>query len=88
MRSGITGKYKEYAMLATAIKQAGTAALLLILGFSSNALAQDYAVQWAPPVGTAMPVLEAIDQDGRMRNLENLAGENGLLIFLNRSADW
>jgi hypothetical protein len=54
-----------------------------------SAFAQDdYAKQWAPPVGTAMPMLMAPDQSGAARNLQSLAGEQGLLLFLNRSADW
>ena len=50
--------------------------------------AGDYASEWGPKVGTTMPILEAEDQSGRLRTLADLAGKNGLLIFLNRSADW
>ena len=48
----------------------------------------DYAAEWGPAVGSALPVLEAHDQDGNLRNLPNLSGERGFLLFLNRSADW
>jgi len=39
-------------------------------------------------VGTFLPVLEAPDQQGRIRELSNLTGEQGLLLVLSRSADW
>ena len=52
------------------------------------ALADEYADQWGPRVGTAMPLLAANDHTGAPRELSNLAGDKGLLLFLNRSADW
>ena len=52
------------------------------------ALAEDYAAQWGPAIGSRLPVLEAYDQAGNLRTLENLAGEQGLLLLLSRSADW
>lgn len=48
----------------------------------------DYAAEWGPSVGSTLPVLEARDQDGNLRNLANLSGKRGFLLFLNRSADW
>ena len=47
-----------------------------------------YAAAWGPAVGTRLPLLAAQDHDGRSRDLENLAGRQGLLLFLYRSADW
>jgi hypothetical protein len=35
-----------------------------------------------------LPLLAAQDQDGRPRALEDLTGQQGLLLFLYRSADW
>ncbi|MEM9623697.1 MAG: hypothetical protein AAF993_18770 [Pseudomonadota bacterium] len=55
---------------------------------SGTALAADYAAQWGPAIGSSMPVLQAQDQAGASQNLASLAGEQGLLLFLNRSADW
>ncbi|MDE0368027.1 MAG: hypothetical protein OXP09_20965 [Gammaproteobacteria bacterium] len=52
------------------------------------ALAGDYAQSWGPPVGAAAPAILAEDQDGVTRDLTSLAGENGLLLVLSRSADW
>ncbi len=48
----------------------------------------DYAGDWGPEPGSQIPMLEAYDQDGNLRTLDSLAGEHGLLLFLNRSADW
>lgn len=67
------------------------AAGLLALAFATAAplsLAQDFV--WAPdfPVGSELPAIEAVDQNGQLRNFEDLAGENGLLFMLNRSFDW
>lgn len=59
----------------------------LLMG-TASAMADDYSAGWGPQVGSQLPVLEAYDQDGTLRNLENLSGERGLLLFLNRSADW
>ena len=47
-----------------------------------------YAAAWGPVVGTRLPLLAAQDHDGQPRDLENLAGRQGLLLFLYRSADW
>ena len=52
------------------------------------ACADDYAQSWGPPVGTTAPAIEAEDQSGVARDLDSLAGENGLLLVLSRSADW
>ncbi len=48
----------------------------------------DYGDDWGPAVGLALPKLEANDHTGAPRNLANLAGEQGLLLLLSRSADW
>ena len=48
----------------------------------------DYGDDWGPALGSALPKLEANDHTGVLRNLDNLAGERGLLLLLNRSADW
>ena len=42
-----------------------------------------------PQAGETFPdVLEARDQNGNMRTLESLMGENGVAVFFVRSADW
>ena len=52
------------------------------------AWADEYATQWGPQVGTKLPLLDAPDQTGTTRTFGDLAGEQGLLLFINRSADW
>jgi len=47
-----------------------------------------YSEQWGPSVGTRLPMLDALDQDGQRRDFENLSGEHGLLLFFSRSTDW
>jgi len=59
--------------------------LLLSAG---GALASEFSESWGPEVGSTPPLLEAPDQTGTIRTLDDLAGEQGLLLFLNRSADW
>ena len=70
------------------IRIAMIAMFVSLVGISATVQADDYAKEWAPPVGSAMPAIAAKDHTGADRNFENLAGENGILIFLNRSADW
>lgn len=41
-----------------------------------------------PAVGAGLPALGLPDQTGRVRMLVDLAGENGLLLLVFRSADW
>ena len=55
---------------------------------TSAAWASEYSEGWGPAVGSQLPVLEAPDQTGTIRTLDDLSGEQGLLLFLNRSADW
>ena len=62
------------------------ALMALVVGHAVSA--DDYAASWGPAVGAQLPVLQALDQSGTPRNLDNLAGEQGLLMFLSRSADW
>ena len=66
----------------------GATLLLPLLALVSAAGNADYADDWGPDVGSTIPVLEAVDQDGELRTLNNLTGSQGLLLFLNRSADW
>jgi hypothetical protein len=56
--------------------------------FATMASADDFSADWGPELGTQLTVLKAYDQAGTLRTLDNLAGEQGLVLFLNRSADW
>lgn len=61
-------------------------ALALVL--AAPATASEYADNWGPPVGTAIPEATFNDQAGQPRTFAGLMGARGLLIFFNRSADW
>ena len=61
---------------------------LAAYALASLALADDYADGWGLAVGAKAPAIEAADQTGAVRDLASLTGERGLLLILNRSADW
>ena len=61
----------------------GSLALVVCVGVGA-----DYQDDWGPAVGSAMPAIDAPDHTGAARALGDLAGERGLLLFVNRSADW
>ncbi|MEQ8859898.1 MAG: hypothetical protein RIC56_14740 [Pseudomonadales bacterium] len=67
---------------------AALALLLVFLGATARAAEPAYVDAWGPAVGSELPLLEALDQDGERRTLADLSGRQGLLLFLNRSADW
>ena len=46
------------------------------------------AAAWGPSIGTTVPLLSALDQDGKQQNLASLSSTNGLLFVFNRSVDW
>lgn len=64
------------------------AAMIFAWCLCTTVWADEYSAQWGLAVGTKLPVLEALDQDGATRTFGDLAGEHGLLMFINRSADW
>jgi len=49
---------------------------------------QDYITKWSVALGSTAPAISAKDAQGRLRSFENLKLEHGLLLFVNRSADW
>lgn len=66
----------------------GVVSLGGLLFSAGGVWASEYSNSWGPEVGSTPPLLEAPDQTGTVRTLAELAGEQGLLLFLNRSADW
>ena len=48
----------------------------------------EYANAWGPSIGATVPLLSALDQDGKQQNMESLSRTNGLLLVFNRSVDW
>lgn len=62
---------------------------LLILGSAAAATAAAQETIPGPAVGDAFPhTLEARDQNGEARSLENLYGDKGVVVLFVRSADW
>lgn len=59
----------------------------LLLG-SMTASAQEFV--WAPefPVGAQLAEIAAQDQNGELRQFEDLVGDSGMLFMLSRSFDW
>jgi peroxiredoxin len=68
------------------------AALFVLLVSTSlplaNAQAQEFV--WAPalPVGSMLPPLDAVDQNGQRHTLADLTGSKGLILIMSRSFDW
>lgn len=64
-------------------------ALAALICFSSVVTTEVDAAEpaWGPAIG-ARVVIGALDDAGRERTLADLSGNKGLLLFLNRSADW
>lgn len=65
--------------------------LLVLVGWAWSSALQaqdDYVQQWGPAVGTTLPMLDALDQEGKRRQFADLTGDHGLLLFFNRSTDW
>jgi len=63
-------------------------ALLVPMLLAGAGFAADYHDDWGPAVGSEMPAIDAPDHTGTPRTLGDLTGERGLLLFVNRSADW
>jgi hypothetical protein len=60
----------------------------LIAAASIGRLFAQSADGTGPAVGATIPAFTAVDQNGRTRSFEDLAGPNGLLLLFHRSADW
>ncbi len=63
---------------------------LLLLALSPALTAQAQEFVWAPTlaVGSPLPPIDAVDQNGERQTLASLAGEKGLVLVLSRSFDW
>ena len=73
---------------ADAAAPAAAPALPAAAAASDDAYAGSYADAWGPALGSPLPTLAHKDETGARRDLASLAGRNGLLILINRSADW
>ena len=75
------------------IHKSGAIRRVLMVMLCAGCLAQanadaEYAAAWGPAIGTTVPLLSAMDQDGKSQTLDSLTGPNGLLFVFNRSVDW
>lgn len=61
---------------------------VLSLLIMSAALGSDYSDAWGPGVGVQIPAGSFVSHDGDTRAFLELAGDKGLLILFNRSANW
>ena len=61
---------------------------LLSALLSPLSVAQEFV--WAAdfPVGSTIPDIGSLDQNGSSRNFENLKGAKGLVFLLSRSFNW
>jgi len=62
---------------------------LLITGLSALAMGAS-ATDWSPdyPIGAEIIPIQAIDHTGQEQTLEQLMGEEGLVLMFTRSALW
>lgn len=60
----------------------------LMMFCSSLSNADTYDENWGPMIGRTLPILDASDHAGAARRFDDLVGDDGLLLFMNRSADW
>ena len=63
-------------------------AMVALAACTLAAGADDYQEAWGPPTDSAMLSISTPDQHGASRDLANLSGANGLLLFAFRSAAW
>ncbi len=54
----------------------------------SVGLSAQQKVKTGPQVGSKAPDFKAVDQDGRIQNLETISGPKGAILVFFRSADW
>ena len=65
-------------------------AIIALLGtvLSPLSVAQEFVWAAAFPVGSTIPDISSLDQNGSSRSFENLKGEKGLVLLLSRSFSW
>ena len=75
----------DMASVRTISRLAGMLAAVLLLCFSPANSAEDFG----PAIGTKAPDIGTrLDQLGKPRQLPDLMGQKGLVLFFYRSADW
>lgn len=83
VRVGLLGKLLEVKVIVRRL------VMVVVLLFGNGVVPGVLAVEraWGPAIGTLVEI-RAQDDSGRERTLADLTGKKGLLLFLNRSADW
>ncbi len=66
----------------------GAVLMGLLLWSSAASGSAEYLDQWGPALGIQLPTLQVPDETGAVRTLDDLTGDEGLLLVLVRSADW
>ena len=61
---------------------------LALSALGGLASAQTPVDDFGPAIGAPAPTFSLSDSDGTRRGLEDLYGENGLVLYFNRSLDW
>ena len=86
-RTKMNKKKTTSAGLRQLLSAIAITALLSAL-LSPLSVAQEFV--WAAdfPVGSTLPDISSLDQNGSSRNFENLKGEKGLVFLLSRSFNW
>ena len=86
-RTKVNSKKTISAGLRQLLSAIAITALLSAL-LSPLSVAQEFV--WAAdfPVGSTLPDISSLDQNGSSRNFENLKGEKGLVFLLSRSFNW
>ena len=77
-------------MIRTTILALGLSAMpvLALAQDSTIASSTEAAATFGPAIGEPVPSFSITDDAGQSRTLANLAGEEGLLVYFNRSLDW
>lgn len=63
---------------------------LFVISLANTASAAEEAFVWAPSlsIGSQLPAISAVDQNGNEHTLADLSGERGLILVMSRSFDW
>lgn len=61
-----------------------------VIALAGNATAADDAFVWAPTlsIGSTLPSIDAVDQNGNAHSFADLSGDKGLILVMSRSFDW
>ena len=79
----------NYPFRALHLTRLSARLLPALIFFSACAVTSaQQAIKTGPEVGSTLPSFEALDQNGRLQNLQSILGPKGALLVFYRSADW